>query len=258
MGIAAAGGRHAVSLRTGKLLDKEAAERIRREQREAAMGLAHNESESICKAASSGGNRGEESPAVMVLRRRLTMDQIQREKVLEKLGKIKALAERGVGGEKETAQKMYEELCRKYDISDAEAEAAFEKLEERWFSYSTQLEKELLLQIFYKVTGSVESYAYIGKYKRRKKAGCVCTALEAAEIELLFNFYREEMKKELEIFMLAFKQKNNLFPDKTARAYKEPQREATEEELKKYRKAYFMQLMMDKKTPPKAAIEEKR
>ena len=58
--------------------------------------------------------------------------------------------------------------------------------------------------------------------------------------------------------MLAFKQKNNLFPDKTARAYKEPQREATEEELKKYRKAYFMQLMMDKKTPPKAAIEEKR
>lgn len=27
------------------------------------------------------------------------MDQIQREKVLEKLGKIKALAERGVGGD---------------------------------------------------------------------------------------------------------------------------------------------------------------
>ena len=40
------------------------------------------------------------------------MDQIQREKVLEKLGKIKALAERGVGGEKETAMRRYEELCR--------------------------------------------------------------------------------------------------------------------------------------------------
>ena len=34
------------------------------------------------------------------------MDQIQREKVLEKLGKIKALAERGVGGEKETALRI--------------------------------------------------------------------------------------------------------------------------------------------------------
>lgn len=67
------------------------------------------------------------------------MDRIQREKVLEKLGKIKALAERGVGGEKETAMRMYEELCRKYNISDDEAEAALMKLETRWFSYSTPL-----------------------------------------------------------------------------------------------------------------------
>lgn len=40
------------------------------------------------------------------------MDQIQREKIAEKLKKIKALAERGVGGEKETAMRMYEELKR--------------------------------------------------------------------------------------------------------------------------------------------------
>ena len=109
------------------------------------------------------------------------MDQIQREKVLEKLGKIKALAERGVGGEKETALRMYEELCRKYDISEDEAEAALAQLEKRWFSYSTQLEENLLLQIFYKVIGSGESYIYTGKYSRRKKRGCVCTALEAAD-----------------------------------------------------------------------------
>ena len=57
------------------------------------------------------------------------MDQIQREKVLEKLGKIKALAERGVGGEKETALRMYEDLCRKYDISEDEAEAALAQLD---------------------------------------------------------------------------------------------------------------------------------
>lgn len=96
------------------------------------------------------------------------MDQIQREKVLEKLGKIKALAERGVGGEKETAIRMYEEMCRKYNISDDEAEAALMKLEKRWFSYSTQLEKELLTQIFYKVTGDMACYVYTGQYSRRK------------------------------------------------------------------------------------------
>lgn len=38
------------------------------------------------------------------------MDQIQREKVIAKLVKIKALAERGIGGEQQTAQQMYEAL----------------------------------------------------------------------------------------------------------------------------------------------------
>ena len=34
------------------------------------------------------------------------MDQIQHDKIKEKLAKIKALAERGVGGEKETAMRL--------------------------------------------------------------------------------------------------------------------------------------------------------
>ena len=184
------------------------------------------------------------------------MEQIQREKALEKLRKIKALAERGVGGEKETAMRMYEDLCKKYNVSEDEAELA--QLEKRWFSYSTKLEEELLLQIFYKVTGDSAHYVYTGKYGRRKKRGCVCTELEAVEIELLFNFYKKEMENELKAFMIAFKQKNNLYPDKTERAYKEndgPERELTEEEERKYRKAAFMQMVMDGRTPPKAAIE---
>lgn len=40
-----------------------------------------------------------------------------------KLAKLKALAENGVGGEKETAQRMYEDLKAKYSITD-EAVAA--------------------------------------------------------------------------------------------------------------------------------------
>ena len=48
----------------------------------------------------------------------------KREKVIEKLVKIKALAERGVGGEKETAVQMYEALKAKYNISDEEIKLA--------------------------------------------------------------------------------------------------------------------------------------
>ena len=52
------------------------------------------------------------------------MDQIQREKIAEKLKKIKALAERGEGGEKVTALQMYEALKDKYGISDEEVQQA--------------------------------------------------------------------------------------------------------------------------------------
>lgn len=46
----------------------------------------------------------------------------QREKAIAKLRKIKALAERGVGGEKLGAQKAYEELKAKFNITEAEIE----------------------------------------------------------------------------------------------------------------------------------------
>lgn len=135
------------------------------------------------------------------------------------------------------------------------------KLEKRWFSYRTELEEQLLLQIFYKVTGEEEHNVYSGPYSRRKKRGVMCTELEAAEIQLLFNFYREQLKEELAAFMIAFKNRNDLFPDETARAYKEhkgrSEDDLTEEELAKYKKAALMAEFMNKKQPPRAAIEEK-
>ena len=52
------------------------------------------------------------------------MDQIQHDKIKAKLVKIKALAERGVGGERQTAQQMYEALKRRYGITDEEVNRA--------------------------------------------------------------------------------------------------------------------------------------
>lgn len=47
-----------------------------------------------------------------------------RQKIIAKLVKIKALAERGIGGEQQTAQVMYSTLKEKYKITDAEIEKA--------------------------------------------------------------------------------------------------------------------------------------
>ena len=77
------------------------------------------------------------------------MDQIQREKIAAKLKKIKALAERGVGGEKETAMRMYEDLKARYELEDEEI--MLDAVTLHWFGYATELEEELLTQIFYKV-----------------------------------------------------------------------------------------------------------
>ena len=52
------------------------------------------------------------------------MDQIQRDKIITKLKKIKALAVRGEGGEKTTALLMYDALKEKYSITDEEVDKA--------------------------------------------------------------------------------------------------------------------------------------
>lgn len=120
------------------------------------------------------------------------MDQIQRDKIAAKLKKIKALAERGVGGEKETAMRMYEDLKARYELEDEEI--MLDAVTLHWFGYADELEERVLRWIFYKVTGDASYHIYTGKYSRRKKRGCDCTEIEAAEITLLYNFYKEELK----------------------------------------------------------------
>lgn len=187
------------------------------------------------------------------------MDQIQREKIADKLKKIKALAERGVGGEKETAMRMYEELKAKYEVEDEEI--MLDAVTLHWFSFSTQQEKALLHQIFYMVTADPSYHHYTGKYSRRKKLGHDCTEIEAAEITLLYNFYKAELEREYEAFWIAFKCGNNLYPDKNARCYKEdeeerPAPERSDEEKRMMKKAAWYSEMMDKRKPPRALIGE--
>ena len=185
------------------------------------------------------------------------MDQIQREKIAEKLKKIKALAERGVGGEKETALRMYEELKARYEIEDEEI--MLDAVTLHWFGYADQIEEDLLTQIFYMVTGSPSYHRYTGNYSRRKKRGCDCTEIEATEITLYFNFYKAELKRELEAFMMAFRYGNKLFPEKTARCYKENDgsgHEPTDEERRMMKKAGAYEMFLDKRKPPRALIGE--
>lgn len=171
-------------------------------------------------------------------------------RIADRLKKLKALAERGVGGEKETAIRLYNELMEKYQIE--EAEVLEDLLTVHWFNYSNELEEKLLIRIFYKVTGSSSYHHYIGKISRRKKRGCECTEVEAVEIRLLFDFYKRELKEELEVFMIAFLNGNHIYPDKSARLYHVPtddEKELSAEEKRRIRKASLMGMGFDINKP---------
>lgn len=70
----------------------------------------------------------------------------------ELLKKIKALADRGVDGERESAQTLLARLMEQYGISETDLEE--ERRETAWFRYSQETERRLLNQIIYMVTGS--------------------------------------------------------------------------------------------------------
>ncbi|MDR1565502.1 MAG: hypothetical protein LBS74_11145 [Oscillospiraceae bacterium] len=165
----------------------------------------------------------------------------------ELLLKIKALAEQGIEGERKTAQQTLKKLMQKYEISENELET--EKIETAWFAYSQEIERKLLSQIIYKITGEVASGCVGGSSNRkRKKLGIDCTAAQKLEIELNYSFYKQALQKELATFMLAFYQKNNIFPATPSNKAKE----TTDEELKAWNLAGIMSEAMQTHTLNKA------
>ena len=127
------------------------------------------------------------------------------------LQKIKALADRGEGGERESAAALLEKLMNKYGISEEELNR--ERAQDYFFPYSQETERRLLNQIIYMVTGA-GGYGCVGSWsgRKRKKIGTTCTAAQKLEIEAYFAFYRAAMEKELEVFYSAFASKNGLYP----------------------------------------------
>lgn len=135
----------------------------------------------------------------------------ERERILQKIKRVQALAERGVAGERESAAATLDRLMKQYGIS--EADIAEERREIAWFRFKTPLERKLLGQVIYSVTGRAAS-GCVGTYTKRprKELGIECTAAERLEIELSFEFFNAAMQEEMERFFRAFVNKNDIFP----------------------------------------------
>ncbi|WP_236354876.1 DUF2786 domain-containing protein [Konateibacter massiliensis] len=133
------------------------------------------------------------------------------EKTIQRIKKLQALAERGVGGEKTTAAAMLEKLLAKNGIETLE-ELETEEAEYFLFSYKGKHEITLLKQCMYKVIGAAAGREYYRSHGTRQKIGIYCTKAQKIEIELEFEFYRNVFYEELDNFMCAFIQAQKIFP----------------------------------------------
>ena len=145
------------------------------------------------------------------------------------LKKIRALAERGVGGEADNAEEILRRLMEKYGVSEDELDE--EERRRHDFEYHGKEQEKLLRQVVYKVTGG---YAYNLVYrasgrKVKTRLGADCTAAEKVDIEFLFDFYTRLWERERDAFLSAFIQKHRIF---TIRDDIEPQEVSREELLK--------------------------
>ena len=136
----------------------------------------------------------------------------ERERLLKKLEGVKALADRGEGGEKAAAEGLLRYIMQKYGITDKDLEDTGVSL--YWIRYKTEYERRLLYQLAYKYTGSGHAHGCVGTYsgRSRKNVGIDCTPAQYIEIQADYEFYRVAMAEEMDIFYSAFIQKNDLFP----------------------------------------------
>lgn len=140
----------------------------------------------------------------------------ERERLLEKIRKVQALANRGADGEKQSAAALLDKLMKQYGID--EAEIAEERLEKCFFRYKTPYERKLLVQVIYTVTGKIP-FKCVGSYsgRARKQVGIDCTAKAALE-------------EEMERFYSAFLMKNDIFPPDSKKAEEIPAAEISQSE----------------------------
>lgn len=155
----------------------------------------------------------------------------------ELLRKIKALAERGVGGEKENAEVLLKQLMDKYGITESDISDDVIKQHEVKIS-EVPFIKRLLEQIVYATVGNINSKKGMFEYtfSPRGRVCVCCTDAEFLEITAKYEFYGHHWKQDLETFYGAFIQSNVIFPPNELIKDREPS-EMTDEDRKRLRLA---------------------
>ena len=181
---------------------------------------------------------------------------MDKQKIIDKILKVKALADKGTEGERANAERMLKDLMEKYNISEAELRDDVKEV--YMLDTKNPLYIQLLMQIIHMCVDPEIKVWNIESVKKKDKkvladagygdaTGNVaigCTKLQFIEVKMLFDIYREDLEKQLDVFMYAYFSKNGLLlPPKEG----EDAKAVTEDDIDKALKAHAMERGIDKK-----------
>lgn len=137
---------------------------------------------------------------------------------IELIKKLKQLADddRGNDNERISAETRLNELMIKYHIKIEDIIA--DEVKERCIPFDTEYEKRLIHQIAYKLWKRDKIImSYVNKRKKFNREHLILelTDAEFIEFEYLYDIYRKDFKKEMDLFYMAFISKNKIYPKLT-------------------------------------------
>jgi hypothetical protein len=163
--------------------------------------------------------------------------------------KLKALADKGIDGEKVNAQKMLEALLKKHNLTilDIEAESKND-----YFFKLKDADHRLWQQIVKRVGKDIPCYGPIPAkvlkdFKFKGNYLITCTASQYVEVEAMFAIYSKHLVKEYDIFYRAFCTANDLLVERGEDDPKD-ESELSAEELKAFRRSLLMAENIKKET----------
>lgn len=161
------------------------------------------------------------------------------EALLRRIGKIKALAERGIDGEQLAAQAMLANILARHSLTLADIED--EKPARRWVEvqFMGKHERTLMTQVICKVARVSGGVTIRQRKGTRSRYYVELSAAEHVEVEFVFELMRKALADEFEKALTAFIHRNNLFgPARDEDDAPPPQR--TPEELARLRQIAAM------------------
>lgn len=168
-------------------------------------------------------------------------------KHIELAKKIKALQEKGIDGEKSTAEIMLNKIMHKHGLTDNDLEQ--DKINDYYFTYKSGEHKlwgQIVKRVNYKISmygpfpaERIKTLSLPGNYM------VCCTAAEYVEIETMLSVYEPLYKEELDIFFSAFCRANDLLVTK---GHRKSIKDLSDKELEDYVRAQELSANIKSKT----------